>query len=405
MADEMTEHAQAASTEKSTASHAAAGARPPSTSPLPEPHQFPDRHDSTPVLDEAQNHGVPPPPDGNARDGCNAQQIHGMTFQAMIEADPSDFFPPGNDDSAEHALAAATADSRMAEHDAAVVVPHGQDLFVSSEQEAVPEHEAVRPIDEEQGRHNGMARRSRRVTHLGALIHRVADLDGYDDRESRELVAHALESGLLPGFRRRLHEHSNEITTTTQDSSAAAALVPEQQHQVPDDEHDDDDDTPGQDEGADDDDLQVPEEGAPGIMVTARDQFELALMVTQVTQHLRLRRLDDMFRNGGFDALFPSDRDGVGFDELPSYRNGGFGAVPASAAAVAGLEKRTFHAGEDDDLGGCAICLDEEFEEGQELSVMPCSHAFHTQCINAWLGQSNMCPLCRHALPRCADEE
>ncbi|TVU26944.1 hypothetical protein EJB05_29520, partial [Eragrostis curvula] len=99
-------------------------------------------------------------------------------------------------------------------------------------------------------------------------------------------------------------------------------------------------------------------------------------------------------------------------DESESYRNGGFGAVPASAAAVAALEKRIFRAGgggNDDGccggLRGCAICLDEEFEEGQELSVMPCSqaHAFHTQCITAWLGQSNMCPLCRHALPTSED--
>lgn len=93
-------------------------------------------------------------------------------------------------------------------------------------------------------------------------------------------------------------------------------------------------------------------------------------------------------------------------DESPSYANGGFGAVPASAAAVDGLEKRVFHACSDDDHGGgCAICLEEEFEEGQQLSVMPCAngHAFHTACITAWLEQSNMCPLCRHPLPASED--
>ncbi|TVU50888.1 hypothetical protein EJB05_02283, partial [Eragrostis curvula] len=80
---------------------------------------------------------------------------------------------------------------------------------------------------------------------------------------------------------------------------------------------------------------------------------------------------------------------------LTTQRNGGFGAVPAWPAVVASLEKRLFRAGGDHDgcreLGGCAICLD---EEGQELSVMPCSqaHSFHTQCITMWLGQSNLCP-------------
>ncbi|CAN6362255.1 unnamed protein product [Urochloa humidicola] len=81
------------------------------------------------------------------------------------------------------------------------------------------------------------------------------------------------------------------------------------------------------------------------------------------------------------------------------YSDGGFGAVPAPAAAVARLEKRTFHAG-----GGvtedCSICF-EAFVDGAEVSVMPCpsrGHEFHTGCIAKWLGISNMCPLCRHGL-------
>ncbi|CAN6194347.1 unnamed protein product [Urochloa humidicola] len=85
--------------------------------------------------------------------------------------------------------------------------------------------------------------------------------------------------------------------------------------------------------------------------------------------------------------------------------HGWFGAIPASAAAVAGLEKRTFHAtttmeGCGGGMDECAICF-EEFEDGEEVSVMPCSHRheFHTKCITNWLGRSNTCPLCRHQLP------
>ncbi|KAJ1274893.1 hypothetical protein BS78_05G094600 [Paspalum vaginatum] len=86
------------------------------------------------------------------------------------------------------------------------------------------------------------------------------------------------------------------------------------------------------------------------------------------------------------------------------YSNGGFGAVPAPAAAVAGLKKREFRAGSCQDAAdpaaaGCRICF-EEFEDGEEVSVMPCSggHEFHTPCIAKWLGVSNACPLCRHQL-------
>ncbi|CAN6362253.1 unnamed protein product [Urochloa humidicola] len=96
-----------------------------------------------------------------------------------------------------------------------------------------------------------------------------------------------------------------------------------------------------------------------------------------------------------------------------AYRDGGFGAVPAAAAAVASLGKRTFFhdaAGAGDDGSAdhhltCSICLD-DFEDGDEIGVMPCSglHEFHTNCVTKWLGKySNVCPLCRHALPTGVD--
>ncbi|KAF8711120.1 hypothetical protein HU200_029126 [Digitaria exilis] len=70
--------------------------------------------------------------------------------------------------------------------------------------------------------------------------------------------------------------------------------------------------------------------------------------------------------------------------------------------AVAGLEKQTFHAAGGGGGGGteCAICL-VDFEDGEEVSVMPCfhGHGFHSDCITKWLWRSNKCPLCRHQLP------
>nr|CAB3491067.1 unnamed protein product [Digitaria exilis] len=76
------------------------------------------------------------------------------------------------------------------------------------------------------------------------------------------------------------------------------------------------------------------------------------------------------------------------------------GGGGASAVAVGGLEKQTFHAA---GCGGgteCAICL-VDFEDGEEVSVMPCfhGHGFHQDCIAKWLWRSNKCPLCRHQIP------
>jgi hypothetical protein len=102
--------------------------------------------------------------------------------------------------------------------------------------------------------------------------------------------------------------------------------------------------------------------------------------------------------------------DGDDHDETAQpYRDGGFGAVPASSAAVRSLEKQTFRAaGGSESAAGrgcgiteCSICFD-EFVNGAQVSVMPClsrGHKFHPDCIAKWLGISNMCPLCRHELP------
>ncbi|XP_066333345.1 uncharacterized protein [Miscanthus floridulus] len=82
----------------------------------------------------------------------------------------------------------------------------------------------------------------------------------------------------------------------------------------------------------------------------------------------------------------------------------GFGAVPASAAAIAGLKEHRY----DGSSGGdsmCVICM-RSYKKGRRLRVMPCTHKhrFHGRCIREWLSRSNMCPLCRHALPT-ADAE
>lgn len=78
------------------------------------------------------------------------------------------------------------------------------------------------------------------------------------------------------------------------------------------------------------------------------------------------------------------NHDDYGEPEHYSYGNGGFGAIPVPAAAVAGLEKQTFRAGGiGGGVTGCSICI-EDFVDGREVSVMPCpsgQHQFHPGCI------------------------
>ena len=172
-----------------------------------------------------------------------------------------------------------------------------------------------------------------------------------------------------------------------QEQEPAARLFPD---------HDDD----GQHNAGDDVVASLLDEISP-----RESDLDERILECPVTQRLVLLALASLQQEVVVDPQISS----LLLEAAEAYRDGGFGAVPADAAAVASLGKQTFRtaAGAGGDGGGsvtgtcCSVCL-EDFEDGDEISVMPCSggHGFHTNCIAEWLGRySNMCPLCRHALP------
>ncbi len=48
-------------------------------------------------------------------------------------------------------------------------------------------------------------------------------------------------------------------------------------------------------------------------------------------------------------------------------------------------------------LSECSVCKD-EFEDREELVLMPCKHLFHGACLVPWLKMHNSCPTCRYEL-------
>jgi hypothetical protein len=90
--------------------------------------------------------------------------------------------------------------------------------------------------------------------------------------------------------------------------------------------------------------------------------------------------------------------------ELLHCRWGALGACRMRQAAQAGeaangdeisqLETKTLLACTECE-GVCAVCQS-EWEEGDEVRVLPCGHQFHTGCVDRWLGRHKACcPLCK----------
>ena len=70
---------------------------------------------------------------------------------------------------------------------------------------------------------------------------------------------------------------------------------------------------------------------------------------------------------------------------------------PTSKKFIEALPSRVIR----DDLDKeCPICL-KKFEQDDELTLLPCDHEFHAECVTAWLNKAANCPLCRcgHSFP------
>lgn len=79
---------------------------------------------------------------------------------------------------------------------------------------------------------------------------------------------------------------------------------------------------------------------------------------------------------------------------------------PASEAAIKSLPTKKV---EKDMMGSdgtaeCSICMD-NVEIGSEVTVLPCNHWFHRDCVGSWLKEHDTCPHCRSPITKPDDQQ
>lgn len=67
----------------------------------------------------------------------------------------------------------------------------------------------------------------------------------------------------------------------------------------------------------------------------------------------------------------------------------------ATDAQISSLPTRKLNSAANLPSGGCSICMD-DFAVGNNVKTMQCLHVFHTACIDQWLHESLMCPVCKN---------
>ncbi|KAF2712409.1 hypothetical protein K504DRAFT_426656 [Pleomassaria siparia CBS 279.74] len=84
-----------------------------------------------------------------------------------------------------------------------------------------------------------------------------------------------------------------------------------------------------------------------------------------------------------------ADDTGVQRNAPLEQQSGIAAALPAASGAL------SLNDDSSEEALGCSICTD-DFENGQDIRLLPCNHKFHPECVDPWLlNVSGTCPLCR----------
>ncbi|EXJ64781.1 hypothetical protein A1O7_01119 [Cladophialophora yegresii CBS 114405] len=96
------------------------------------------------------------------------------------------------------------------------------------------------------------------------------------------------------------------------------------------------------------------------------------------------------------DAVYSQEAFDRIMTQLMEQNNAGSAPPPASEDAIRSLKKKRVDREMlgDDGKAECSICMD-NVDVGQEVTVLPCNHWFHGECVISWLKEHDTCPHCR----------
>ncbi|PRQ53969.1 putative transcription factor C2H2 family [Rosa chinensis] len=119
------------------------------------------------------------------------------------------------------------------------------------------------------------------------------------------------------------------------------------------------------------------------------------------------------FTNGTIESYALSEVDYHGVDDRvtwESFETHRVRFVPATTSSIMSLQKVRTDSLEEETIKqnpSCAICINDFTEAGvdQLITLLPCAHHYHLDCIVPWLKTSHLCPLCRYPMPTVEEAE
>ena len=99
------------------------------------------------------------------------------------------------------------------------------------------------------------------------------------------------------------------------------------------------------------------------------------------------------------DAVYTQEELDRVITQLFEHNANGTAPPPASPRAIQSLPRKAVDQEmlDSDGKAECSICMD-AVQPGTEVTVLPCKHWFHYNCIEMWLNQHNTCPNCRRSV-------